>query len=417
MADYLTDILSNPDEEVIYAGVYRWVRQETPEQVLARFWELFTELRGEASVVRALERVVSHGDAPKRFRYILNRCCYILVNYWRNQPQYREAMDRLVELLRRPTPVRGLDRGRPVGTLRRLFAGFAQTDLYLRLYQTVALLEASDEPADDRPLADLLRRYPYLYAAQLAGGEDRQLLREQQEVVQQLQTETQRQFEYQLARYVTYEYRRALGADKNCQPVKNPTLLSNQELYWALKCFGGRGENGLTYQERAEKFLQENPQGQNYRLFKQNLAHYVLSTLPPGINRDTFARQLYKFMEGLFPQFDDQGVDDFLLTRTCSRLLNCLVTDGAQPGNHQTFIDLLCQLGPTRLVGLLLKIVLICRKVKGYLERLLGHLFDYYAEKLQGEVRWLIKVLENFKVAFSLHFGVVDLRFIRQLFA
>ncbi|MCS6781664.1 MAG: hypothetical protein RMI89_03675 [Gloeomargarita sp. SKYBB_i_bin120] len=415
MADYLMDILYNPDEEVIYSGVYRWVRQETPEAVLARFWELFTELRGEPDVVAALERAVLRTDASKRFRYILNRCCYILVNHWRNQSQYRGAMQQLLEMFTRPTPVRGIDRGRAVGTLRRLFQGFAQTDLYLRLYQTITLIDASDEPADDRPLASLLRRYPYLYEAQLTGTEDRQQFREQLEVVQQLQTEAQRQFEHQLARYVTYEYRRALGADKNCQPVKNPTILTNQELYLALKLFGGKVDNGMTYQERAEKFLRENSEGQNYRLFKQNLANYIITSMPAGVDRDIFARKLYKFLDELFPQFDHQGVNDFLLTRTCSRLLNFLVIDNAQNGNHKTFIDLLCQLGPTKVVGLLLKIVLICRKVKGYLERLLCHLFNYYAEKLQGEVRWLIKVLENFKLAFSLHFGVVDLRFIRQL--
>ncbi|MEN9218918.1 MAG: hypothetical protein Q6J33_07930, partial [Gloeomargarita sp. DG_2_bins_126] len=239
----------------------------------------------------------------------------------------------------------------------------------------------------------------------------------QLEIVQHLQTQVQQQFEHDLGRYVTYEYRRSLGAAKNLEPVKNPTMLSNQELFVAFKLFGGKVDNGMTYEERAAQFLRENPEGQNYRLYKQNLVNYLINAIPASRDRDLFAQKLQKFMDELFPQFDRQGVNDFLVTRTCSRLLNFLVIEQQKDANHKTFIDLICQLGPTKMVGLLLKIVLICRKVKGYLERLICTLFNYYAEKAQGEVRWLIKVLENIKLAFSLHFGMVDLRFIRQLFA
>jgi hypothetical protein len=412
------DMLSNPDEEVLYTCIYQWVQREAPTSVLERFRELFTELKcGNPSVVAALERLVMRPEASQRFRFILNRSCYILINHWQNQSQHRWAIRHLVDILATPTPLRGGDRGKAVGTLRRLFHAFQSTDLYLRLCQTVALLDATDEPNEEQPLACLLRRYPYLYEAQLAGVEDRQQFREQLEIVQRLQTQVQEQFEYQLGRYVTYEYRRALGATKNLEPVKNPTMLTNQELFLAFKLYGTRVDNGMTYQERAEQFLRENPEGQNYRLYKYNLAAYLVAAMPPSKDRDVFERKLYQFMDELFPQFDHQGVNDFLVTRTCSRLLNFLVIENKKDANHKTFIDLICQLGPTRMVGLLLKIVLICKKVKGYLERLICVLFNHYAEQTQGQVRWLIKVLENLKLAFSLHFGIVDLRFIRQLFA
>ncbi|MEO0309083.1 MAG: hypothetical protein Q6J18_02440, partial [Gloeomargarita sp. DG02_3_bins_56] len=378
----------------------------------------FTELRcANATVVTTLERLLLRPEAKQRFRFILNRSCYILINHWQNQSQHRWAIRPLVDILAAPMPLRGGDRGKTVGTLRRLFQAFQETDLYLRLCQTVALLEATDEPAEDQPLAALLRRYPYLYEAQLTGADDRQQFQEQLAIVQHLQTQVQQQFEHDLGRYVTYEYRRSLGAAKNLEPVKNPTMLSNQELFVAFKLFGGKVDNGMTYEERAAQFLRDNPEGQNYRLYKQNLANYLINAIPASRDRDVFAQKLQKFMDELFPQFDRQGLNDFLVTRTCSRLLNFLVIENQKDANHKTFIDLICQLGPTKMVGLLLKIVLICKKVKGYLERLICTLFNYYAEKAQGEVRWLIKVLENIKLAFSLHFGMVDLRFIRQLFA
>lgn len=417
MAAYM-DILSSPDEELIYNHIYQWVQREAPNSVLERFRELFTELKcGNATVVAALERLVLRPEASQRFRFILNRSCYILINQWQNQSQHRWAISHLVDILATPTPLRGGDRGKTVGTLRRLFQAFQGTELYLRLCQTVALLEATDEPAEDQPLACLLRRYPYLYEAQLAGAEDRQQFQEQLQIVHNLQTQVQQQFEHQLGRYVTYEYRRSLGSAKNLEPVKNPTMLTNQELFVAFKLFGAKVDNGMTYEERAAQFLRENPEGQNYRLYKQNLANYLIAAMPASKDRDIFERKLRQFMDELFPQFDLQSTNDFLITRTCSRLLNFLVIENKKDANHKNFIDLICQLGPTKMVGILLKIVLICKKVKGYLERLICILFNYYAEKAQGEVRWLIKVLENIKLAFSLHFGIVDLRFIRQLFA
>lgn len=417
MAAYV-DIVSSPEEELIYNCIHQWVQREAPTSVLERFRELFTELKcGNPTVVGTLEGLVLRPEASQRFRFILNRSCYILVNQWQNQSQHRWAISHLVDILATPTPLRGGDRGKTVGTLRRLFQAFQGTDLYLRLCQTVALLEATEEPAEDQPLACLLRRYPYLYEAQLAGAEDRQQFQEQLEIVHNLQTQVQQQFEHHLGRYVTYEYRRSLGSAKNLEPVKNPTMLNNQELFLAFKLFGAKVDNGLTYQERAEQFLRENPEGQNYGLYKRNLADYLIVAMPPSADRDAFERKLRQFMDELFPQFDDQAVNDFLMTRTCSRLLNFLVIENKKDANHKTFVDLICQLGPTKMVGLLLKIVLICKKVKGYLERLICLLFNHYADQAQGQVRWLIKILENVKLAFSLHFGLVDLRFIRQLFA
>ncbi|MEN9218014.1 MAG: hypothetical protein Q6J33_03285, partial [Gloeomargarita sp. DG_2_bins_126] len=166
MAAYV-DILNNPDEELIYHQIHQWVQREAPNTVLERFRELFTELRcANATVATTLERLILRPEAKQRFRFILNRSCYILINQWQNQSQHKWAISHLVDILATPTPLRGGDRGKTVGTLRRLFQAFQETDLYLRLCQTVALLEATDEPAEDQPLASLLRRYPYLYEAQ-----------------------------------------------------------------------------------------------------------------------------------------------------------------------------------------------------------------------------------------------------------
>jgi hypothetical protein len=57
--------------------------------------------------------------------------------------------------------------------------------------------------------------------------------------------------------------------------------------------------------------------------------------------------------------------------------------------------------------------VLLCRKVKPYLERRLSILFSHYEGYSRETVQWLVLALENVNVALSTNFGTVDLSFIR----
>jgi hypothetical protein len=72
-------------------------------------------------------------------------------------------------------------------------------------------------------------------------------------------------------------------------------------------------------------------------------------------------------------------------------------------------------IGPTRTTGMLLKIVLLCRKVKPYLEKRLSILFNHYENSNNDSIIWLIKMLENINVALSTNFGALDLSFMSQI--
>jgi hypothetical protein len=122
---------------------------------------------------------------------------------------------------------------------------------------------------------------------------------------------------------------------------------------------------------------------------------------------------LYKQLQNTIPHSDDENFSEFLLLRTCNQMLNFLVVESPQKPNHFVFIDLIANVGPTMTVGLLLKIVLICRKVKPYLEKRFAILFNHYESCSQDGVFWLVKVLENLNVALSANFGSLDLSFIQ----
>lgn len=61
-------------------------------------------------------------------------------------------------------------------------------------------------------------------------------------------------------------------------------------------------------------------------------------------------------------------------------------------------------------MGLILKIVLVCRQTKRELEKRLAVLFGHYSNFERPQVVWLIESLENMNIAFSTHFGASAMR-------
>lgn len=419
MSPAIHSVQSSAEEQALYDWWRYWVQHEAPQRVLQRFQLLFLAGQsGDAEIAHALDRLVLTPDAPKTFRYVLNRCCYILINTWQGQPQSRWAIGELVNLLgNAPPSTLPAASNRPVDRLRSLMDQFRRTEQYRQIQQATSLADTSEELGEEKPLAQLVRRYPYLYPTCLADGTGlpEQALQEQRQFLDQLQTEAQRQFELKLGHYIVDQIRRRQAPNRQTPPAPNPTLLTDGELEAALKHYAGRVDQGLTYQERAERFLQDNKYGQVFRTFKHNLAAYLISALPAGPGRNLFERRLRTFFDELFPKFDQHKLDDFLLNRTCTRLLNFMVVEGRQKPSHPVFVDLITSLGPVQVVSLVLKVVLVCKNLRGYVEKQFATLFNHYAAQTQSTVSWLVKTLENLKVALCLNFGGLDLRYVRQV--
>jgi hypothetical protein len=153
----------------------------------------------------------------------------------------------------------------------------------------------------------------------------------------------------------------------------------------------------------------ERNQSANFGDFKRELYDYLGSAVEPAYGRRKFNKLLAYQLQHTLPQNEDQPVNDFLLIRTCSQLLNFLVLESSTNPQHFIFIDLINNLGPLSTTGLLLKIILLCRKVKPYLEKRFSTLFSHYETATQNNVKWLVEMFENFNVATSMTFGSTDL--------
>jgi hypothetical protein len=413
------------EEQQIYDHLLHWVELETPDELIDRFHALFIEgsRYPDPAITQALDTVTLSRTATEEFRFVLNRCCHILINRWQSRFQSQLAIPKLIELFKSiPSPyAAGIHRSRSIARLRELTKLFTETDQYITLCRLAQVLSQGAEAqsaAQNRSLGSLIRRYPYLYEHCLLSEES---VREQQSTVRQIQANVQRQFEIDLSQYVTYQVRRShlvsqplqTIPDRIIQPVPNPTLLADRELGVAIKHYIGRVDGTNTQRDLACTFLTHSRRSTSYKAFKDDLYEYIVAGIDPEYGKRQFNKRLYAYLSNISPDSSVQPLNDFLIVRTYNQLLNFLVVDNPQNSQHFIFIDLITNLGPILTTGLLLKIVLCCRKVKPCLERRFSILFSHYETYNREAVQWLVNALEHLNIALSTNFGAIDLSIVR----
>jgi hypothetical protein len=409
------------EEQQLYDHLLYCVQVELPGQLIERFQRLFLDGARyvDPQIWLALEKVAMDKRAEQEFKFVLNRCCHILINRWQMQPQLQGAIPQLVSLFENPPdPKRVQSRG--ARRLRQLVQMFTETEQYLTLRRLSQVVSDSAEANGSRQVGTLIQRYPYLYEHCLLSEDSSY---EHQQTVRQIQARVQRRFELDLSQYVTYQVRRAQAIrsqskealDRIIQPVQNPTLLSDRELAAALKQYVGKVHGSNTYRDIAQSFLTHSSQTGSYKEFKDDLYEYLTASIDPAYGKRQFNDRLHTHLINTLPQWDSQKPTEFLVVRTCSQLLNFLVVESPQRPNHFIFVDLITNLGAIFTTGLLLKIVLLCRKVKPYLEKRFAILFNHYESAMRDGVPWLIQSLENLNVALSVHFGSADVSCLNQI--
>jgi hypothetical protein len=410
------------DDQVLYDHFLLWVEQESPEELLDRFRQLFINGRDypDVSVAQALDRIIGAENAEREFKYILNRCCHILINRWQMMAGQQDAIIDLLQLFDNPGSSSQSSRFRSASQRRlsSLVQGFTHTEEYLTLQRLLRVLTGS-QGRDNPPLGQMIIRYPYLYSHNLLSQNSSL---EHQQTIRHIQFQRQNQLETDLTQYMTSLVGRAqiaaqtsqARASQLIQQAQNPTLLSDRELYLAIRQFVGTVHGTYTYRDLAQSFLSHIRDISSYGAFKDDLYEYLTSTIEPEYGKRQFNQKLYKQLQTIFPESESRQLDDFLLVRTCSQLFNFLVVDSPQQPSHYIFIDLISNLGPAQTMGLLLKIAMLSQKVKPHLERRFSILFNHYEAQTLNDILWFVKSLENMNIAFATNFSNLNLTSIRK---
>jgi len=334
------------------------------------------------------------------------------------QPQTQRFIPQLVEQFQKSSSHSGSSYN-AANRIRQLVRAFTQSEQFVKIQRIANIVSAKQVTVGTTSVGTLINRYPYLYDHCLLGDDSSY---EHRQTVRRIKVQTERKFEVNLSRYVTYKVRMVqsqrsgliLPQTELINPVKNPTLLSDNELNKSLKQFVGRVEDGKSYKAVSQSFSNHVVHTQTFGAFKDELYDYVLASLDDRYRKGQFNRKLYDLFQHTMPECDQQRPTEFLQMRISSQLLNFLIVESVRQPEHYVFIDLISNMGVTRTIGLFLKIILFCKKVRPYVEKRFSILFNHYESFSREGVPWLVKSLENMQLAFSVHFGKVDLSGLKQ---
>lgn len=402
MTDFASNYLNNSmsaDEQSIYAHLRGCIEVEPPNLLLLRFRHLFLEgyEYPNAEIQQALDRILASDIVDREFKNILNRSCYILVNQWQNQPRLRSSIPELIALFDKGNAD---DAASTPQFLPKLIEQFVQTEEY----QKLRLLAQKHARKPDRleetvaePLRNSIDRYPSLYEHCLLTS---QVSDRQWQEVRWLRDRKQQQFDADLSQYMTTQLSR-----KTAIVAPNPTLLGTEQLHRAIGQFSGTVDGQHTYRELAEQFRSHSRRFRSYRTFKEELYEYLSIATDLKYGNGQFDRRLHHYLQGIRSQDDRQKPSELIVLETARKLLDFLVVESPQNPAHYVFCDLHGNLGSIPTIGLLLKIILLCRQLKSYLAQRFAILFNHHAATSQSSLSWLVDSLEHLNVAFSLNFG------------
>ena len=421
-------------QQYIYNHFLQLIDIESSEEIIKRFRILFINCSEypDRKVSRALEIIIALLEDKEEFNCFLNRCFHIVIN--RKQP-YNYKKDVLLDLIKifdsiNNKPIHRHYGSRSSQKLLDVVRAFTKSEQYFSLKRLAEVINQevisyrNNDSALVEPLRTLIPRYPYLYQHCLITLDNSY---EHQEAIKKMQRQKQKKFEIDLSHYITHQIRHGVTTTSNFQSssftesswentnkIKNPTLLNDRELLSATRQFVGKVENGKSYQDYAKSFLIYTKQPQSYSSFKKIFYQYLSTSFNVGSRyvKDHFKRELYNQLKNTMSHNDNKKLNDFLVMRTCNKILGFLVVESTKKPEHFFFDNLISNIGSIATTSLLLKIVLVCYKVKSYLEKRFAILFNHYERSTRESVKWLVKVLENLQVAFSTNFGKVDLSFI-----
>ncbi len=389
-------------EQLFYNGIKALSKQDSTAKIIDDFRSVLIEGKGEANpqLWQAISQLVDAHGIDKEFNFILNRSCYIIINNWLQNSKLQGAISELIDLFE--TIPTGVPFCWTEQRLRTLNHNFIKSEQYFALrrlahvFRHKVVVENTDI-SKEKPLESFINRYPCLYPHSFLTDESSD--RERQEI-RIITNQAQQQYDRDLANFVNQQKQPNFSNE-----VKNPTLLSKEQINLAIEHFTGKVDGFNTFKDLAEKFLAYCRKLRSYRSFKEGLYEYLTVSIDPKYGKGQFSKKLYKHLQNTLPHNDSQKPSEFLFVGTCRKLLNFLVVESVEQPKHYVFYDMVNNLGSVFTIGILLKIVLFCPKVKPYLEQQFAILFRHYQAWTKSQVWWFVESLENLNLALAVNFN------------
>jgi hypothetical protein len=410
-------------------SICNWLAQSLKdagdEDVLMVFQRLLVEGKGitDPAIAAAIEEIAlsKEKSAQRDFLRIFDQVCYQLITTWLIDGK-PSLISQLIDEIGQTVNSKDQIYAKLPRRLNQLWKLYIQDVYYQRLLKLqIVVTRRSTSTNGQAPLSDLLDRYPFLYESSLLA-EDATV--EYLEIIQKTKRRAQRDYEFRLSKYLTFQIRKAAlrqnpDPQKSIDSVPNPSLLKSRDLGSALQAFVSNSRHSPdTPWDSACNFQAQIHPNMTFADFKELLYRYLITDLDPASKaQNSFKTRLKEYLRGIIPENHAKALDELSQVRAYTQLLNFLIIDSAERPNHMVLINLVSNIGSTATIGIILKIILICPKAQTSLNHRLAILFNHYYASPQDDVSWLVKLLENWHIASTIHFGKIDTSLLKQILA
>jgi len=421
----LTQVSSNQQkQEKIYQHLEACLQEESPEKVIERYRCLFVQATGyeDSKIRNVLESIIKSEPSANEFSGFVSHCCYLAINYWLTQST--ETQKFIADLVKTFEDIPPFARFQTLSSrrIRERVSGFSKSEYFLKMKRLGYLFLENEEIQRDKsqPFTAVLPRYPFLYQDCVSPVENYSQVKES---IKQFQLKQQRDFELSLSNYITNQLRidrlaKRYGSRSEAQefvkPTPNPTLLKEPELITVLQHFISGVQGKSTYQDLAKRFIIHSSKAETFRTYKKDLYEYLTASIEGEYGKKQFSQRLVNHLKKSLTDWDDKKPNEQLIIRTANNLLKFLIVESRQNIDHYLYLDLMTHFGPTKTIGLILKVLLISNKVYPYLTSRFAILYSHYENTPRHNVHWLFKSLENLNIALAVHNSSIDFSYWRS---
>lgn len=161
--------LISPEEQQLYDHLLERVEVERSSELIERIRLLFIEGSGypDRHIAQVLEKILNTKQVDEDFNFILNRCCYILINRWHTLLSNRkEAINELLTLFDKVAEktFSSYTYSRRLRRLNELTQKFVQSEQFFALKRFAEVLCQSSgrhsRPLSSQPLRTLIPPIP-----------------------------------------------------------------------------------------------------------------------------------------------------------------------------------------------------------------------------------------------------------------
>ncbi len=153
------------DAENLYNHLLDLRREESPGAVVERLRGLLIDGANydEPEVLKALHRIAISPWSEQEFTLILNRCCYILINYWWLHSEFKQATIDLVSIFEPPYPVARSTQENH--RLRELISQFTQTEQFAELQDRARIVDENPKTENELKISPSAISFPAIHTS------------------------------------------------------------------------------------------------------------------------------------------------------------------------------------------------------------------------------------------------------------